>query len=114
MKVSAFKKLIMEAAKEGVLQGLQEIFQEQQPKNIKENLSFTTNDVNPAIGDIRRNLAQKMGAIFENKGDDPYANKKLEIQHPTEANGNNAYMAFLMDTAENITPQDKAAFRNLD
>lgn len=103
MKVNAFKQLIKEAAKQGVMEAFLEITQDQK-QPIKENFSFKSNDV-PATADVRRALAQKMGAIFS--GDETGSKNLAPVA------GDNPYLAFLQDTAANLSPQDRAGIGNL-
>lgn len=104
MKVSAFKQLIIEAAKEGVIQGLQEMLGGNNiPIKEQREISFTTNDV-PNVQNIRKNLYEKLGGVFNGEESRP----DLQVKP-----GENAYLAFLNDTAANMTFQDKQGISNL-
>lgn len=111
MKVSAFKRMIMEAAKEGVIQGLQEIFENVPEQKINENFTFSSKNIPQNIQsseEVRRNLARKMSAMFNGQND-----ILEEVHQPAPVANGNPYMAFLQDTANNLTFEDKQGIGNL-
>jgi hypothetical protein len=108
MKIDLFKKLIKEAVAEAVREELSTILNEQQIKpklnHLQEqNLSFTSNDVMTT----RTNIREKMGNMFG--FDEPSNNSTLKVDN----NAENPYLAFLADSAANMTPQERSGLKNL-
>lgn len=108
MKIDLFKKLIKEAVAEAVREELTNILGEQQTKpkvnSLQEqNLNFTSNDVMTT----RTNIREKMGSMFG--FEEPTNNSTLKIDNSAE----NPYLAFLADSAANMTPQERAGLKNL-
>jgi hypothetical protein len=109
MKVDLFKKLIKEAVAEAVREELTHIFEQQSsPKinQIQENktLNFTSNDVMS----VRTNLREKMGNMF---GFEESQSQTSTLK--VDTNSENPYLAFLADSAANMTPQERAGLKNL-
>jgi hypothetical protein len=124
MNVKLFKKLIKDAVTEAIHEELPDLINEalvkQQKQALREgrSLNFTSNDVAtvPLSGDVRSALAAKMGAEF---GFNPQmqAGPKLEvIDAVDDSTGEkvNPYLAFLVDSASTMTPQERSGLRQLE
>jgi hypothetical protein len=120
MNVKLFKKLIREAVTEALHEELPNIINEvldnqnKQPLRENKTFNFTSADVAPLPGDVRSSLMAKMGAEF---GFQPQQQKALKvIDAVDESTGEkvNPYLAFIADSAANMTPMDKSGLRNLD
>ena len=106
MKIDLFKKLIKEAVAEAVREELSNILSEQQVKpklnHLQEqNLNFTSNDVMTT----RTNIREKMGNMF--------GFEEPQSQLKVDNNSENPYLAFLADSAANMTPQERSGLKNL-
>jgi hypothetical protein len=126
MNIKAFKKLIKEAVIDAIHEELPYILEEhmakQDKKALRENrtMSFTSNDIQPANPAVRNQLAEKMGSMF---GMSTPAQSQYQSSVPLEVIKNgvddttgepvNPYLAFLVDSANNMTPQEKAGLKNL-
>ena len=119
MNVKLFKKLIKEAVAEAIYEELPEILNEvlaqqnKQPLRENKTFNFTSADVAPLPGDVRSSLMAKMGAEFGFQ--QPQQALKI-IDAVDESTGEklNPYLAFIADSAANMTPMDKSGLRNLD
>jgi hypothetical protein len=119
MNVKLFKKLIREAVIEAIHEELPDIINEalarqnKQPLRENKSFSFTSADVSPLPGDVRSSLMAKMGAEFGFQ--QPQQALKI-IDAVDESTGEklNPYLAFIADSAANMTPMDKSGLRNLD
>lgn len=124
MNVKLFKKLIKEAVADAIHEELPELIEEalerQNKKILREGktASFTSADVlttrtsNPLSNDIRSQLASKMGSEF---GFQQPINELKVIDEIDETTGEkvNPFLAFIADSANNMTPQDRAGLKNL-
>jgi hypothetical protein len=119
MNVKLFKKLIREAVIEAIHEELPDIINEvlarqnKQPLRENKTFNFTSADVAPLPGDVRSSLMAKMGAEFGFQ--QPQQSLKV-IDAVDESTGEkvNPYLAFIADSAANMTPMDKSGLRNLD
>jgi len=119
MNVKLFKKLIREAVIEAIHEELPDIINEalarqnKQPLRENKSFNFTSADVAPLPGDVRSSLMAKMGAEFGFQ--QPQQTLKV-IDAVDESTGEkvNPYLAFIADSAANMTPMDKSGLRNLD
>lgn len=113
MNVKAFKNLIKEAVSEAVREELLSIMSEttNSSSNLNENrtFSFTSNDIQ-GVSDVRSQLRSKMGAMF---GLETPSISSTGSPLAVDTTGNNPYMDFIMDAANNMTAQDKAGLNNL-
>ena len=120
MNVKLFKKLIKEAVAEAIYEELPDIINEALAKQNKQTLrenktfNFTSADVAPLPGDVRSSLMAKMGAEFGFQ--QPQRSDLKVIDAVDESTGEkvNPYLAFLNDSAANMTPHDRSGLRNLD
>ncbi len=120
MNIKAFKRLIKEAVIDAIHEELPYILEEhmakQEKKVIRENrtMNFTSANVptNPIPGGVRSQLAAQMGEAF---GFTPPASKLEVINAVDEATGEpvNPYLAFIADSANNMTPQERQGLKNL-
>jgi hypothetical protein len=124
MNARLFKKLIKEAVIEAIQEELPFVLEEhlakQEKKVLRENktFSYTSNDVIPGNPDIRASLRTKMGEQFGfNQPQQYQPSMPLEVIHDQvdESTGEpiNPYLAFLADSAANMTPQERAGLKNL-
>lgn len=119
MNIKVFKKLIKEAITEAIYEELPDIINEvlakQNKQTLRENktVSFTSADVVPLSRDVRNSLMAKMGAEFGFQ--QPQSQLKV-IDAVDESTGErvNPYLAFIADSANNMTPQDRSGLRQLD
>ena len=122
MNVTLFKKLIKDAVTEAIHTELPGIINEalakQNKQQISENKTFNFNSGNvPTNGlpqDVRSSLMAQMGESFGYS--QPQANKLTVIDAVDESTGErvNPYLAFINDSANNMSHADKAGLRNLD
>jgi hypothetical protein len=124
MNARLFKKLIKEAVIEAIQEELPFVLEEhlakQEKKALRENktFSYTSNDVMPGNPDIRASLRSKMSEQFGfNQPQQYQSSMPLEVIHDQvdESTGEpiNPYLAFLADSAANMTPQERAGLKNL-
>ena len=124
MNARLFKKLIKEAVIEAIQEELPFVLEEhlakQEKKALRENktFSYTSNDVIPGNPDVRASLRSKMGEQFGfNQSQQYQPSMPLEVIHDQvdESTGEpvNPYLAFLADSAANMTPQERAGLKNL-
>jgi hypothetical protein len=124
MNARLFKKLIKEAVIEAIQEELPFVLEEhlakQEKKALRENktFSYTSNDVIPGNPDVRASLRSKMGEQFGFSQPQQYQpSMPLEVIHDQvdESTGEpvNPYLAFLADSAANMTPQERAGLKNL-
>ena len=124
MNTKAFKRLIKEAVIDAIHEELPFILEEhmakQEKKALRENrtISFTSNDVISGNSDVRASLRSKMGEQFGFNQPQQYQSSiPLEVIHDKidETTGEpvNPYLAFLADSAANMTPQERAGLKNL-
>jgi hypothetical protein len=122
MNVTLFKKLIKDAVTEAIhteLPGIiNEVLAKQNKQQISENKTFNFNSGNvPTNGlpqDVRSSLMAQMGESFGYA--QSQANKLTVIDAVDESTGErvNPYLAFINDSANNMSHADKAGLRNLD
>ena len=123
MNIKAFKRLIKEAVIDAIHEELPEILNEamarQNRKPLSENqtMSFTSTDIKPNAA-VRSQLAEKMGTMFGMSPQPQYQSSvPLEVirDQVNDETGEpvNPYLAFLVDSAQNMTPQEKAGLKNL-
>ena len=124
MNTKAFKRLIKEAVIDAIHEELPFILEEhmakQEKKALRENktFSYTSNDIMPGNSDIRSSLRTKMGDMFGLPSQPQYQSSiPLEVirDKVDENTGEpvNPYLAFLADSAANMTPQERAGLKNL-
>lgn len=124
MNIKLFKKLIKEAVTEAIYEELPDILNETLTKFNKkqlnesiEELHFNSNDVNTNSlpSDIRRQLAEKMGASFGfNQINKTSTLKVINETDPDTGKKKNPFEEFMKDSAANLTAQDLAGLRNLE
>ena len=122
MNVTLFKKLIKDAVTEAIHTELPGIINEalakQNKQQISENKTFNFNSGNvPTNGlpqDVRSSLMAQMGESFGYA--QSQVNKLTVIDAVDESTGErvNPYLAFINDSANNMSHADKAGLRNLD
>jgi len=123
MNIKAFKKLIKEAVIDAIHEELPYILEEhmakQEKKALRENrtVSFNSTDVKPNPA-IRSQLAEKMGSMFGMSPQPQYQSSvPLEVirDQVNDETGEpvNPYLAFLVDSAQNMTPQERSGLSNL-
>ena len=120
MNIKVFKKLIKEAVTEAIYEELPDIINEalakqnKQPLRENKSFNFTSADAQPLPGDIRSSLMAKMGAEFGFQ--QPQLNELKVIDAVDESTGEkvNPYLAFINDSAVNMTPMDRSGLRQLD
>lgn len=124
MNTKAFKRLIKEAVIDAIHEELPFILEEhmakQEKKALRENrtMSFSSSDILPGNPDVRASLRAKMGEQFGFNQPQQYQSSiPLEVIHDKidENTGEpvNPYLAFLADSAANMTPQERAGLKNL-
>jgi hypothetical protein len=119
MNIKLFKKLIKEAVTEAIYEELPDIINEalakQNKSPLRENktFNFTSADVAPLPGDVRSSLMAKMGAEFGFQ-QPQQALKVIDAVDESTGEKVNPYLAFIADSAANMTPMDKSGLRNLD
>jgi hypothetical protein len=119
MNIKLFKKLIKEAVTEAIYEELPDILNEVLSKQNKQQISegktisFTSADVNPLGGSVRESLMAKMGAEFGFQQPQHNDLKIIDAVDPSTGDKVNPYLAFINDSAANMTPQDKSGLRNL-
>jgi hypothetical protein len=124
MNARLFKKLIKEAVIEAIQEELPFVLEEhlakQEKKTLRENktFSYTSNDVMLGNPDVRASLRSKMGEQFGfNQPQQYQSSMPLEVirGQVDESTGEpvNPYLAFLADSAANMTPQERAGLKNL-
>ena len=116
MNAKQFKSLIKECVKEGVREELQLIFGQEQPHQIKENKTFNFKPnvaeiPNTNLNALRKELREKMGSTFGLQT--PTITNKQEVELAPIA-GENPYLAFIADSAANLTPQERQGLRQLE
>ena len=119
MNVKLFKKLIREAVIEAIHEELPDIINEalakqnKQPLRENKSFNFTSADISPLPGDVRSSLMAKMGAEFGFQ-QPQQALKVIDAVDESTGEKVNPYLAFIADSAANMTPMDKSGLRNLD
>ena len=124
MNIKAFKKLIKEAVIDAIQEELPYILEEhmakQEKKTLRENrtMNFTSNDIQPVNAAVRSQLAEKMGSMFGMSPQPQYQSSvPLEVirDQVNDETGEpvNPYLAFLVDSAQNMTPQERSGLSNL-
>jgi microcompartment protein CcmL/EutN len=124
MNIKAFKKLIKEAVIDAIHEELPYILEEHMAKQDKKALresrtmNFTSTDIQPTTSAVRSQLAEKMGTMFGMSPQPQYQSSvPLEVirDQVNDETGEpvNPYLAFLVDSAQNMTPQEKAGLKNL-
>ena len=119
MNVKLFKKLIREAIIEAIHEELPDIINEalakqnKQPLRENKSFNFTSADISPLPGDVRSSLMAKMGAEFGFQ-QPQQALKVIDAVDESTGEKVNPYLAFIADSAANMTPMDKSGLRNLD
>jgi hypothetical protein len=124
MNIKLFKKLIKEAVTEAIYEELPELIEEALVKHNKKSqltenktMSFTSNSI-PLAGDVRNQLASKMGAQFGfNQPQQASSLTELKVIDNVDENTGekvNPFLAFLADSANNMTPQERAGLKRLD
>lgn len=120
MKIQVFKQIIKEAVIEAINEELpgmvNEILSRQNKQSLHENktINFTSNDINPSIGDIRSSLRDKMGAEFGFKQPQHSSLKVIDAIDNKTGERINPYLNFIEDAAANMTPMDRSGLRQLD
>ena len=121
MNIKVFKRLIKEAVVDAMHEELPEILNEvmarQNKKAITEGkvINFTSTNVptNPLPNGVRSQLASQMGEAF---GFQQPITKLAVIDAVDENTGEkiNPFAAFIADSANNMTAQDRSGLRQLD
>jgi hypothetical protein len=120
MNVKLFKKLIKEAVTEAIYEELPDIINEvlakqnKQPLRENKTFNFTSNDVTPLPGDVRSSLMARMGAEFGFQQPQRTDLKVIDAVDESTGEKVNPYLAFLNDSAANMSPMDRSGLRNLD
>ena len=120
MNIKAFKKLIKEAVIDAIHEELPYILEEHMAKQDKKALregktmNFTSTNVptNSLPGGVRSQLAAQMGDAFGFQQPN-----KLEVINAVDENTGekiNPFAAFIADSANNMTAQDRSGLRQLD
>ena len=123
MNIKAFKRLIKEAVIDAIHEELPEILNEamarqnRKPLSESQTMSFTSTDIKPNAA-VRSQLAEKMGSMFGMSPQPQYQSSvPLEVirDQVNEETGEpvNPYLAFLVDSANNMTPQERSGLKNL-
>ena len=124
MDIKKFKRLIKEAVHEVIQEELPDILEEhmavhnKQSLNENRTLSFTSDNVNRGSlpADVRKSLMSTIG--MQMGYDMPPAQPELKVMRgvsdPVTGEPVNPYLAFLQDSAQNMTPQERQGLRNLD
>lgn len=120
MNIKVFKKLIKEAVVEAIYEELPDMINEALAKQSKtplhenKTVSFNSADISPIPGSVRESLMAKMGAEFG--FNQPQRNDLKVIDAVDESTGEkvNPYLAFIADSANNMTAQDRSGLRQLD
>lgn len=119
MNIKLFKKLIKEAVTEAIYEELPDIINEALAKQNKQTLregktfNFTSADVNPLPGDVRNSLMAKMGTEFGFQQPQRNDLKVIDAVDPSTGDKVNPYLAFINDSASNMTAADISGLRNL-
>jgi hypothetical protein len=124
MNIKAFKRLIKEAVIDAIHEELPEILNEAMARQNRKPLSeskvanFISGDVQSFNPAVRGQLAEKMGSMFGISPQPQYQSSvPLEVMRDqvNDETGEpvNPYLAFLVDSANNMTPQEKAGLKNL-
>ena len=126
MNIKLFKKLIKEAVTDAIHEELPYILEEHMAKQEKKALregrtmGFSSADVMTGAGnsDIRASLRSKMGEAFGfNQPQQVSSLTELKIiDDVDESTGEkvNPFLAFIADSANNMTPQERAGLKRLD
>ena len=126
MNIKLFKKLIKEAVTDVIHEELPYILEEhmarQEKKALREGrtMGFSSADVMTGAGnsDIRASLRSKMGEAFGfNQPQQVSSLTELKvIDDVDESTGEkvNPFLAFIADSANNMTPQERAGLKRLD
>jgi len=118
MNTKVFKKLIKEAVIDAIHEELPYILEEHMAKQEKKALregrtmSFTSADVIPGNPDVRSSLRSKMGEAFGFQQPQPTL-KVIDAVDEVTGEPINPYLAFINDSANNMTPQERAGLKNL-
>jgi len=118
MYTIVFKKLIKEAVIDAIHEELPYILEEHMAKQEKKALregrtmSFTSADVIPGNPDVRSSLRSKMGEAFGFQQPQPTL-KVIDAVDEVTGEPINPYLAFINDSANNMTPQERAGLKNL-
>lgn len=124
MNIKAFKRLIKEAVIDAIHEELPEILNEamarQNRKPLSENqtMSFTSTDIKPNAA-VRSQLAEKMGSMFGMAPQPQQYQSSVPLEvirdQVNDETGEpvNPYLAFLVDSANNMTPQERSGLKNL-
>ncbi len=75
-------------------------------------MSFTSADVIPGNPDVRSSLRSKMGEAFGFQQPQPTL-KVIDAVDEVTGEPINPYLAFINDSANNMTPQERAGLKNL-
>jgi hypothetical protein len=108
MNAKVFKNLIKEAVREAVREEIGILLLEQKKQELNENktFSFSSSDVPTGNVEARAALRSKMGSMF---GYEQPSSPTLKVD-PTS---DNPFMAFIEDSAANMTPQERSGLKNL-
>ena len=115
MNIKAFKKLIKEVVVEAIHDELPKILNENKSlMQESHEFNFTSNDVphSPLPSEIRKQLVEKMGGTF---GFTPQSTSNLKVIDEIDTKTGtrvNPYLAFINDSANNMSHQDVAGLRN--
>lgn len=113
MKSELFKKLIKQCVKEAMREELPLVLLEYQQRStpvITENIKplFQNQNNNEEIKEIRNNMKNKMSDLF--------GLQKQHNEQPIETleENKNPYLSFIVDAAQNLTPQERSGLSHYD
>lgn len=118
MKSEIFKKLIKQCVKEAMREELPLVLMEYQQRSTTKSTPVITEDMKPLfyndgnpeeIREVRNSMKNKMSELFGLPDQQAITN---QVEVPVE-NGN-PYLAFLVDSAKNMTPQEMAGLKRYD
>jgi len=114
MKAEIFKKIIKQCVKEAMREELPLVLLEYQQRSTpvitEEMKPLFQNQGNPEeIREIRGAMKNKMSELFGLPKQSEL--NGFEIEQPIESD--NPYAAFILDSAKNMTPQERAGLSNL-
>jgi len=122
MNVTLFKKLIKDAVTEAIHNELPGIINEalakQNKQQISEGKAFNFNSSNVSTNglsqDVRNSLMAQMGESFGYAQSQPAKLAVIDAVDESTGERVNPYLAFINDSANNMSHADKAGLRNLD
>jgi hypothetical protein len=117
MNIKLFKKLIKDVVIEAIHDELPELINEALKKHdrklINENISFNSSDVPiGASTNVKEQLSNRLAKEF---GFPQQRQQSLKVIDAVSDSGEkvNPYLEFLVDAANNMTPQERSGLKNL-